>query len=256
MYGARIPAVYLIPGTNKLRICHYVNHNKNHCHNTGDVGTNWFNLQIDQRKEDEKYMWEIFIDGELEYSIENTGVYFFRKTRAEFANKMPATAQGEFKNFQLSTTRPEREYVQTKEYIYNLIEKFEDVLYNSSDLRRGHMDRFQRNFEFQARTLASRHGLMLDRECLKANDSPYPETWEDDGQPDETETCQAIDQILDRMNKWSEVFLYSCIRANRGLDPMKFHDRTMGHVNSVAGKAKRVLKCWTFYPTFIVTANF
>ena len=160
--------------------------------------------------------------------------------RAEFANKMPSTARGEFKNFQLSTIRPEWPDNPIREYIHNLIAKFEDVIYNSSDLRRGNKDRLQRKFEFVARDLAIWHSHLVSTDCT---DSPHPETWENDGEADETETCQAIDQIIDRMTKWSEVFLYSCRRASKGRDPMKFHDRAMGKVNRVADQAKTILNC-------------
>ena len=153
---------------------------------------------------------------------------------------MPSTARGEFKNFQLSTIRPEWPDNPIREYIHNLIAKFEDVIYNSSDLRRGNKDRLQRKFEFVARDLAIWHSHLVSTDCT---DSPHPETWENDGEADETETCQAIDQIIDRMTKWSEVFLYSCRRASKGRDPMKFHDRAMGKVNRVADQAKTILNC-------------
>jgi len=51
VYGDRIPAVFMHGGANTLHICNSVNGNWNHCHNTGDVGTDWFNLKIGQREE-------------------------------------------------------------------------------------------------------------------------------------------------------------------------------------------------------------
>ena len=36
-------------GGNTLQICNSINDNWNHCHNTIDVGTDWFNLKISQK---------------------------------------------------------------------------------------------------------------------------------------------------------------------------------------------------------------
>ena len=246
MYGARLPAVYTIDGKNKLRICNYVNKNSNHCHNTGKVGTEWFNLKIGQRKEGDKYRYEIFIDGELEYSTENGGVApetwtrpEWTKARAEFANKMPTTAKGEFKNFQFSTTRPARPESVT-EYIYNLINKFDDVIY-ATDLRRGQKDRFQRNFQFHTESLPEEHEWLLMDDCTDSE--TYPETFEDDGEADKTDTCEAIDQIVNRANEWSKVFLYSCRLEQRRGEPMRIHEKYMGKVRKIANKAKNQLNC-------------
>ena len=71
MFGARIPAVYLIPGTSKLRICNDVNNDENHCHDTGNLGTDWFNLQIGQRK-DEKYVY-----AQSDFSQHSPALLFF-----------------------------------------------------------------------------------------------------------------------------------------------------------------------------------
>ena len=236
MYGARIPAVYLMPGSTRLRICYYVNHNKNHCHGTDSMGYDWFNLKIGQHKENDKYMYEIRINDRLEYSIENKA-YTWNEVRVEFANRMPHTAEGEFKNFQLSTIRPERPDEPIQEYIYNLIEKFEEVIYNS-DMRLGQKDRWSRNFEFYAEYLPSQYKHLLEDEC-----TDFPDTFEDDGEPDEAESCQAIDQIISRASQWSETFLYSCRLANRGKDPLKFHKRNMARLNKIGDKAKEKLNC-------------
>ena len=153
---------------------------------------------------------------------------------------MPNTAKGEFKNFQLSTTRPERPDEPIKEYIFDLIEKFENIMYNS-DLRRGQKDRFSRNFDFVTEYLPDEHEYLVEDECTDSN--TYPDTYEDDGEPDETEPCRAIDQIVNRADKWSEIFLYSCRLDNRGKNFLKLHERYMKNVNRVADKAKEKLNC-------------
>jgi len=51
IYGDRIPAVFMHGGKNTLHVCNSVNGNWNHCWNSGDLGTDWFNLKIVQRPE-------------------------------------------------------------------------------------------------------------------------------------------------------------------------------------------------------------
>ena len=50
------------------------------------------------------YLYEIFIDNNLEYYVENSESQVWRNVRAEFANAFPLTSVGEFRNLQLSTT--------------------------------------------------------------------------------------------------------------------------------------------------------
>ena len=49
--GDRIPAVFMHGGQNTIHVCNSVNNNWNHCWNSGDLGTNWFNLTVRQREE-------------------------------------------------------------------------------------------------------------------------------------------------------------------------------------------------------------
>ena len=107
-YGDRIPAVFMHARSNTLHICNSVNNNWNHCHNTGYVGTNWFNLRIGQREEDAGYRYEIYINGDLEYSVLNSSPEVFSNVRVELANQsFQEASKGSFRNFQISTNRPE-----------------------------------------------------------------------------------------------------------------------------------------------------
>merc|ERR1711892_1044679 len=51
IYGDRIPAVFMHGGKNTVHVCNSVNDNWNHCWNSEDLGTDWFNLKILQRAE-------------------------------------------------------------------------------------------------------------------------------------------------------------------------------------------------------------
>ena len=46
-----IPAVYMSGGRNALHICSHVSNSWNHCWDSDDLGTKWFNLKVRQRKE-------------------------------------------------------------------------------------------------------------------------------------------------------------------------------------------------------------
>ena len=95
-------------GRNTLHICNSVNNDWNHCHNTADVGTDWFNLKIGQRQEVAGYRYEIYINGDVEYSVLNSSPEVFNDVKAEFANESFFEAsRGNFRNLRVSTTRPE-----------------------------------------------------------------------------------------------------------------------------------------------------
>ena len=241
-YGGRLPAVYMHAGSNRLHICNYVNGNKDHCHGTSDVGTDWFNLKIGEREEDDVVHYEIFINGNLEYSIVNRTPFVgkkYVKLLADFANPMPETSKGRFRNLQLSTTRPERQVEPITDYIYNLIDKYDDIIY-SSNLRLRQKDRLARNFDFQTEYYVVEYEDLSDVDFKPCT---FPETYEDDGKADKTDPCEAIDQIVDRASKWGRVFLRNCRREANGKSPWNMYDRTVRKVNRQANKAKELLRC-------------
>jgi len=405
-YGDRIPAVYINNGIRKLHICNSVNDNWNHCHNTDDVGTDWFNLKIGQREEfalgminpftyfdhvsnsdynyqlltdqadtfesfyidadfsndihigfsattghnddkfeiviggwggtqsvirsknqypayghvranhskadfdefkhnlkvqvsdgkiqvftnDEIFMewsdesivkselnnllvsggfngygtwdveaytappppqslgfrYEIFINDILEYSVINSAPKVFTNVKAEFANGIPRTANGIFRNFELSTTRPERPYQPVENRIFNLVEKFGEIM-NNSNLREAQQQKLTEKFD------TATYDLVMFYEILRDNPKhpcTFPPTWKtNDDEADEVDRynrddpCKAVDQMVNGAAKWGKIFVKNCKREAKGQDPYNLYDRVMVKVNAVGEKAKQKMQC-------------
>ena len=231
-YGDRIPAVFLHNLRNKLHICNSVSDDSNHCWNSDILGTDWFNLRIGQRKENEGYVYEIFLDGNLEYSVVNTRPEVFSNVRAEFANAVPNAAVGEFRNFQLSTNEP------VENRIDDLVAAFRQML-NDSNLRPGEKQRIGDRFQVVTRPL-----IRIYRKLNYTNRCYFPLTSNIDADHTRNDSCQAVDDIMMRVSQWGTVFNHNCRREQRGEDPLKGYNRVMrGPIGSLITKARQKLQC-------------
>jgi len=406
VYGDRIPAVFMHGGQNTLHICNSVNGNWNHCHNTGDVGTDWFNLKIGQREEfllnminpftpmnhvtettdynyelltdqadqyesfyinadfnndihigfskttgheDKKweiviggwgglqsvirsenqypaqgwvkknhtraefdefkhnlkvqvsdgkiqvftgeeifmewhddsivksqlnnmlltggwngsgtwqidaytappppqslgFTYEIFINDVLEYSTTNNEPKVWTNVRAEIANGIPKSSSGRFRNFELSTTRPERPYPPVETRIFNLVEKFGEILENSN-LRDVQKQKLTEKFDTATYDLVMFYEILRDHEKHPCS---FPPTWKEDDEVDEVDRynrddpCKAVDQMVNGASKWGKIFVKNCKRESQGRDPYNLYDRVMVKVNAVGEKAKQKMQC-------------
>lgn len=99
-FGSRIPAVWTAPGKTSLTIASAVNNNKNYHIYTDPLPLNKFvNVKIEQTFTiNDKYMFNIYIDGKLIHSIENKKVQDFRSVKVYKADPWYPAANAVVKN--------------------------------------------------------------------------------------------------------------------------------------------------------------
>ena len=117
--GDRIPAVFLHSDSSRLHICSGINGNYNHCYNSASMDMDtWFNLKITQvmkhftsahENAGSHIFYQIFINGEQVYEIQNDAAQTYENVKAEFSNGYPRPAaavasKAQYRNFAFSTT--------------------------------------------------------------------------------------------------------------------------------------------------------
>lgn len=111
--GYRCPSVFIPPGDRFLHICTAINDQANHCFNTDylELGQ-WYNLKITQRQVDlgfdhgvsgTKHVWEIYLDGEKVYTVDNNNPQTFENVNVLLSNWWP-TPDGDYDNFSFNPT--------------------------------------------------------------------------------------------------------------------------------------------------------
>ena len=116
--GDRIPAVFLHSDSSRLHICSGINGNYNHCYNSAAMEMDtWFNLKISQTYKHftsahanagSHIFYQIFINGEQVYEIQNDAAQTYENVKAEFSNGYPRPSQAvaskaQYKNFAFTT---------------------------------------------------------------------------------------------------------------------------------------------------------
>jgi len=245
--GDRIPAVFMHAGAQTLHICNSVNGNWNHCYNTGSVGTGWNNLVIRQYEETGVFNYEILLNGNSEYKIQNTSPAVWQNVRAEAANGWSKGAsKGVFKNFQVSTTKPAKELPAVETRIEKLQELFDEILANSN-LREVQINKFSRKFEKKTDDLVLLYEILRDRE---EHACKFPNTWkteEDDDDVDryaQDNPCKAVKQMVTGAHKWALIFGKDCKREvkNPGTE-YNMMKRMMKKVQQVGQKVQNKMGC-------------
>ena len=106
--GYRCPSVFIPPSSQSLHICTAISDETSHCFNTDllDLGQ-WYNLKITQSQVDlgfdhgtsgTKHVWEIFLNGERVYTVDNSAPQTFENVNVLMSNSWPP-ALGEYDNF-------------------------------------------------------------------------------------------------------------------------------------------------------------
>ena len=67
---------------------------------------NWITLKLRQRNDGNRFMFEVILDGQIIYSVENKSPREFKNVKVEFANLWPNTAIGEYRNFKFLSQSP------------------------------------------------------------------------------------------------------------------------------------------------------
>ena len=100
--GARIPAVFFLANSRKLRICTGLGNNKNHCYNSPkNLPTNRYtNVQVRQNWDTKAnvYKYIINIDGQEKRSVTNTRAQTFKFVKLWAADKWHSPADAHIRN--------------------------------------------------------------------------------------------------------------------------------------------------------------
>ena len=116
--GGRVPAVWLRPNSNALHICMALNGNGNNCWNSPEMPLDtWFELNIRQKfdKDNKRYLYQIFIDGELKRNMFNRQPMIFEGVNGIIGNQKIKpernykVAAGKFENFKFESLPTEFE---------------------------------------------------------------------------------------------------------------------------------------------------
>ena len=190
------------------------------------------------------FRYEIFINDQLEYTIINDEPKVWTNVRAEFANGIPQTSNGQFRNLELSTTRPERPYQPVENRISNLVEKFGEIMENSN-LREVQKQKLTEKFDSATRDFVLFYEILRDHEKYPCT---FPPTWKQDDEVEvdrynRDDPCKAVDQMVNGASKWGRIFTKNCKRESKGQDPYNLYDRVVAKVEAVGEKAKRKLQC-------------
>merc|ERR1712176_1655672 len=120
------------------------------------------------------YMFEIFIDGILEYSIENESPAVYRDVKAEIANGWRnGASKGNYRNFSLTTTKPPKKLPPVETRIEKLQANFGEIL-ASSNLRQVQVEKFTKKFTEKTDDLIVLYEILRDSEKHKCE---FPKTW-------------------------------------------------------------------------------
>ena len=127
--GDRIPAVFLHSDSSRLHVCSGINGNHNKCWNSGSMEMDtWFNLKISQSYKHftsahanagSHIFYQIFINGEQVYEIQNDAAQTFENVKAEFANGYPrpnsaSASKAQYRNFAFTTKASDTTPMTTK----------------------------------------------------------------------------------------------------------------------------------------------
>ena len=67
------------------------------------MGTDWFTLELSQYKKEGKFICEIKVDNEVQYTKVTTSARVWKNVKVEIASDKSGSASGQFQNFRLKT---------------------------------------------------------------------------------------------------------------------------------------------------------
>ena len=103
--GNRIPGIFSSPNTHQLRVMSYVNGNHNYQVILSQIPkpNEWYQIWIEQKLVDAKYIYTISVNGNEVHSIENTTPDTFNNVEAYVSNPFIGAMPGFVRNLHIST---------------------------------------------------------------------------------------------------------------------------------------------------------
>ena len=188
-------------------------------------------------------MYEIYINDEMKYSVENEQPKVWSNVRAEIANGIKAS-KGVYKNFSLNTIKQPRPYQPVENRITKLQAHFAEIMSNSN-LREAAQTKFAAKFNSATGDLITFYEILRDHE---KHPCTFPPTWKEEEEDEvdrynRDDPCKAVTQMVTGAQKWGEIFVHNCRREELGRDPYNLLDRVMAKVNKVGDKVKAKMIC-------------
>merc|ERR1711970_1141325 len=101
--GDRIPAVWIMP-SKEIHITSAISGNPNSLENYAIETGKWNKIEINQKLVDEKYMFEVLINGESKRSVENTTPDKYENIKVFAGDDWYPAAEGKIKNLKIATS--------------------------------------------------------------------------------------------------------------------------------------------------------
>eukprot|EP00091_Calanus_sinicus_P019245 TRINITY_DN474_c0_g1_i18.p1 TRINITY_DN474_c0_g1~~TRINITY_DN474_c0_g1_i18.p1 ORF type:complete len:187 (-),score=26.30 TRINITY_DN474_c0_g1_i18:82-582(-) len=104
-YGDRAPAVW-VHKDKYLHVTSSINDNLNHFYNVQSmpiVENKWFSVKISQTLVDGKYIYEVFVNGDQVYTVENTKAQKFAPVKVFAGDNFWNAPEGKIRNLKIYT---------------------------------------------------------------------------------------------------------------------------------------------------------
>ena len=229
--GDRVPAVFMNGGANTISVCNSINGEWNHCWESDDLPPGWFNLNVKQRPQINvglfypRIMYEIYIDGKWQYSIENEQPKVWRNVNAKIANAVGNASQGVYRDFTL-TTMNLQEAVESG--MTRLQDHFAQILSNSG-LSQKAKNKNVKKFNKETNKLIAFYESLRDDD---QHPCTFPSTWESkhEADIDHGDPCMATLLVTLAVEEWGKVFVHQCRREKNGGNPLTLLNRVLKKV--------------------------
>jgi len=172
-----------------------------------------------------RIMYEIYIDGEWQYSIENEQPKVWRNVNAKIANAVGNASQGVYRDFTL-TTMNLQEAVESG--MTRLQDHFAQILSNSG-LSQKAKNKNVKKFNKETNKLIAFYESLRDDD---QHPCTFPSTWESkhEADIDHGDPCMATLLVTLAVEEWGKVFVHQCRREKNGGNPLTLLNRVLKKV--------------------------